>query len=162
MDHMDHKVQFYMRKAIDLARKAEELGEVPIGAVIVKNDQIIGTGYNRREIDCNPLAHAEVMAIQQASQALGGWRLEECDLYVTLEPCPMCAGAIVQARIERVIFATSDPKAGYAGSLYNVLQDQRLNHQTEVISGIYQEECQEMLKSFFKKLRQQKKESFYT
>ncbi|WP_234410614.1 tRNA adenosine(34) deaminase TadA [Caldalkalibacillus mannanilyticus] len=151
------KYQYYMEEALSLAREAEKLEEVPIGAVVVKNDRIIGRGYNRREIDKNPLAHAEIMAIQMASQTLGGWRLEGCELYVTLEPCPMCAGAIVQSRVERVIYGTEDPKAGYAGSLYNLLQDQRLNHQTEIVSGVLQQECQEILKNFFRKLRSRKK-----
>ncbi|EGL81830.1 CMP/dCMP deaminase zinc-binding [Caldalkalibacillus thermarum TA2.A1] len=147
----------WMARAIQLAKQAETLGEVPIGAVIVKEGEVLGEGYNRREIDRNPLAHAELMAIQQACERLGGWRLAGCDLYVTLEPCPMCAGAIVQARLRRVIYGTEDPKAGYAGSLHNTLQDERLNHQTDVIAGIRREECQHLLKDFFRRLREQKK-----
>ena len=152
-----NKHKFYMRAALELACEAEKLQEVPIGAVVVKDGRIIGRGYNRRELDKNPLAHAELMAIQAASSTLGGWRLEGCDLYVTLEPCPMCAGAIVQSRLNRVIYGTEDPKAGYAGSLYNVLQDERLNHQTEIIAGVLKEECQQLLKAFFKQLRERKK-----
>ncbi|GAA0353164.1 tRNA adenosine(34) deaminase TadA [Bacillus horti] len=148
----------YMEEAIRLAKQAEDLGEVPIGAVVVRDGEIIGRGYNRREIDGNPLGHAELMAISEAAEKLGGWRLEQCQLIVTLEPCPMCAGAIIQARIQLLIYGAKDPKAGYAGSLYNTLQDQRLNHQTEIIHGVCQEECQELLQSFFRRLRAQKKE----
>ncbi|MDQ0340607.1 tRNA(adenine34) deaminase [Caldalkalibacillus uzonensis] len=147
----------WMEQAIQLAKRAESLGEVPIGAVIVKDGTVIGTGYNRREIDKSPLAHAEIIAIQEACEQLGGWRLTGCDLYVTLEPCPMCAGAIVQARIKRVVYGTEDPKAGYAGTLYNTLQDERLNHQVEVIAGVRKEECQHVLKDFFRRLRTARK-----
>lgn len=144
---------YFMQEALKLARQAEELDEVPIGAVIVKDGEIIGRGYNRREIDGDPLGHAELIAIQQASNRLGGWRLEGCTLYVTLEPCPMCAGAIVQSRIARVVYATADPKSGYAGSLHNTLQDRRLNHQPELDTGICQEESSQLLKQFFRRLR---------
>jgi tRNA(adenine34) deaminase len=147
---------YWMDQAIALAKEAAACGEVPIGAVIVKDGEMVGRGYNQRETKRNALAHAEIMAIDQACRTLGGWRLSGCDLYVTLEPCPMCAGAIVQARISRVIYGTFDPKAGYAGSLYNLLQDSRLNHQVEWVAGIRQEECQALLKTFFKSLRQQK------
>lgn len=132
-DDSAHFLQPYMQEAIRLAKQAEGLGEIPIGAIVVKDGQIIGRGYNRREVDKNPLGHAELMAIAEAAKRLGGWRLEGCQLYVTLEPCPMCAGAIVQARIKQVIYGAEDPKSGYAGSLYNTLQDQRLNHQVEII-----------------------------
>lgn len=151
-------LQFFMQEAIELAKQAEKLNEVPIGAVVVKDGQIIGRGYNRREIDGNPLGHAEIIAIMQASKHLGGWRLEDCELFVTLEPCPMCAGAIVQSRIKRLVYGASDPKSGYAGTLYNTLQDKRLNHQTEIIQGVCLEECQLLLQNFFRRLRQRKKQ----
>jgi tRNA(adenine34) deaminase len=150
--------EFFMNLALEEARKAEELGEVPIGAVIVRNGEVIGRGYNRREIDQDPLAHAELMAIRDASQTLGGWRLLDSTLYVTLEPCPMCAGAIVQSRISRVVFGTSDPKAGCAGTLMNLLQEPRFNHQVTLESKVCESECAAILKSFFKKLRKRKKE----
>lgn len=146
----------YMKEAIALAQQAEKINEIPIGAVVVKEGQVIGRGYNRREIDKSPLGHAEIMAITEASQYLDAWRLEGCHLYVTLEPCPMCAGAIVQSRIELLIYGTEDPKSGYAGSLHNTLQDGRLNHQTAIISGVYKEECQTLLWDFFRKLRERK------
>lgn len=145
--------EYWMQKALQQARMAEHLGEVPIGAVVVFDGKLIGAGYNRREIDQNPLGHAELAAIRQASQYLGGWRLAGCALYVTLEPCPMCAGAIVQARIGRVCFGAFDPKSGYAGSLHNTLRDQRLNHQVEITSGVCQAECSRLLQSFFRRLR---------
>jgi tRNA(adenine34) deaminase len=154
MDEDDHTI--FMQEALSLAEHARDLGEVPIGAVIVKEGKIIGRGYNRREIDKNPLGHAELMAIEEASKKLTAWRLEGCRLYVTLEPCPMCAGAIIQSRIDTVIYGTEDPKSGYAGSLHNTLQDSQLNHQTEVLTGVMQEECQQMLKDFFRCLREQK------
>lgn len=149
--------EFYMQEALALAKQAEDLNEVPIGAVVVKAGQIIGRGYNRREIDRNPLGHAEIMAISEAAAYLGGWRLEDCQLYVTLEPCPMCAGAIIQARLSLLVYGAFDPKSGYAGSLYNTLQDVRLNHQTEIVQGICEEECQMLLRDFFRQLRQRKK-----
>jgi tRNA(adenine34) deaminase len=156
MDQVSQSHQQFMQEAIALARQAERLDEVPIGAVIVKEGKIIGRGYNRREQDKNPLGHAEIMAITEASKRVKGWRLEGCQLYVTLEPCPMCAGAIVQSRIEQLIYGTEDPKSGYAGSLYNTLQDKRLNHQTNIIAGICKEECKALLKDFFRKLRERK------
>ncbi|WP_338044707.1 tRNA adenosine(34) deaminase TadA [Paenibacillus periandrae] len=143
----------YMKAAIEEARKAEELLEVPIGAVVVWQNQIIGRGYNLRESTLDPLAHAELIAIKQASEYLQAWRLLDCKLYVTLEPCPMCAGAIVQARIPQVIYGTVDPKAGCAGTLMNLLQEDRFNHQVDVISGVLQEECSLLLTQFFRKLR---------
>ncbi len=149
--------EHWMGQAILYAKKAEAIGEVPIGAIIVKDNEIISCGWNLKETRQDPLAHAELIAIQKASQKLGAWRLTGCDLYVTLEPCAMCAGAIVQARISRVIFGTSDPKAGCAGTLMNLLQDERFNHQTEVISGVLQEECSLLLSNFFRSLRLQKK-----
>ncbi|OMF13215.1 tRNA-specific adenosine deaminase [Paenibacillus sp. FSL H7-0331] len=142
-----------MQAAIEEARKAEELLEVPIGAVVVWQNQIIGRGYNLRESTLDPLAHAELIAIKQASEYLQAWRLLDCKLYVTLEPCPMCAGAIVQARIPQVIYGTVDPKAGCAGTLMNLLQEDRFNHQVDVISGVLQDECSLLLTQFFRKLR---------
>ncbi|WP_391563821.1 tRNA adenosine(34) deaminase TadA [Paenibacillus cremeus] len=143
----------FMQAAIEEARKAEAIREVPIGAVIVRGNEIIGRGHNVRETARDPLAHAELIAIKQASEHLDAWRLLDCRLYVTLEPCPMCAGAIVQSRISQVIFGTPDPKAGCAGTLMNLLQEDRFNHRVEVISGVMQEECSTMLTQFFRKLR---------
>ena len=143
----------WMREAIEEARKAESVAEVPIGAVIVKNGEVIGRGHNLRESTLDPTAHAEIIAIRQASETIGAWRLTDCDLYVTLEPCPMCAGAILQARIRRVVYGASDPKAGCAGTLMNLLQDSRFNHVTEVHSGVLREECAGLLSNFFRKLR---------
>lgn len=145
-----------MRHALEQARIAEHLKEVPIGAVIVKDGEIIAEGYNRREIDHDPLAHAELTAIKEASRILNAWRLMDCTLYVTLEPCPMCAGAIVQARIPLLVYGTGDPKAGCAGTLMNLLQEERFNHQVDVVSGVLEEECSAILKNFFRKLRQKK------
>lgn len=147
----------YMELAMEEARKAETLGEVPIGAIIVRDGNIIGRGYNRREIDRDPLAHAELLAIKEASGNLGGWRLLNATLYVTLEPCPMCAGAIVQSRIMRVVYGTKDPKAGCAGTLMNLLQEPRLNHQVELTQGICEKECAALLTNFFRHLREKRK-----
>lgn len=147
----------YMKEAIRQAKKAYATGEVPIGCVIVYQDKIIGRGYNRRTIDKNPLAHAELTAIKKASKKIGDWRLEECTMYVTLEPCQMCAGAIVQARITRVVVGCMNPKAGCAGSILNLLQVPRFNHQAELTTGVLEEECSQMMKSFFKELRERKK-----
>ena len=151
VQHDDH--EFWMKQAIDEAQKAETLGEVPIGAIIVKNGTIVGRGHNLREGLKDPTAHAEMLAIQDASKTLGAWRLLDCTLYVTLEPCPMCAGAIVQSRIARVIYGTADPKAGCAGTLMNLLQEDRFNHQSEVIAPILQEPCRALLTNFFKTIR---------
>lgn len=142
-----------MQEAILEARKAEQLGEVPIGAVVVKDHKIVGRGYNLRETSFDATAHAEIIAIRQASEALGAWRLLDCTLYVTLEPCPMCAGAIVQSRIPTVVYGTVDPKAGCAGTLMNLLQEPRFNHRTEIITDILQAECATLLTDFFKQLR---------
>lgn len=147
----------YMRQAIKQAKKAEAIDEVPIGCVIVYQDQIIARGYNRRNIDKNTLSHAELNAIKKASKKLGDWRLEDCELYVTLEPCQMCAGAIVQSRIKKVYIGCMNPKAGCAGSVLNLLQIQKFNHQVEIESGILEEECSTMLSEFFKGLRKRKK-----
>lgn len=143
----------WMREAIAEAMKAERIGEVPIGAVIVKDDQVIGRGYNLRETELDPTAHAEMVAIRNACEQLGAWRLLDCTLYVTLEPCPMCAGAIVQSRVKRVVYGTVDPKAGCAGTLMNLLQEPRFNHETELTSGILQQECAALLTQFFRRLR---------
>lgn len=148
----------YMKEAKRQARKAYALGEVPIGCVIVHEGKIIGRGYNRRNTDKNTLAHAEITAIRKASKVIGDWRLEECTLYVTLEPCQMCAGAIVQARIPRVVMACMNPKAGCAGSILNILDMPQFNHQVEVVSGVMEEECSRMLKEFFKELRLRNKQ----
>ena len=147
----------FMQQALLEAQKAAELGEVPIGAVVVRNGQIVGRGYNLRETTKDPIAHAELIAIKEASISLGGWRLIGCTLYVTLEPCPMCAGAIVQSRIERVVFGCSDPKAGCAGTLMNLLEEQRFNHQAEVSAGVLEAECSSILKDFFRELRERKR-----
>ena len=145
--------EYWMQAAIAEALKAEALMEVPIGAVVVKDGEIIGRGYNLRETSHDPTAHAEMVAIREASRHLDAWRLLDCSLYVTLEPCPMCAGAIVQSRIARVIYGTPDPKAGCAGTLMNLLQDDRFNHTTELISGVHQERCAALLTQFFRRLR---------
>ncbi|MCQ2493678.1 MAG: tRNA adenosine(34) deaminase TadA [Lachnospiraceae bacterium] len=147
----------YMKMAIRLARKAADLGEVPIGCVIVYQDKVIGRGYNRRNTDKNTLAHAEITAINKASKKLGDWRLEECTLYVTLEPCQMCAGAIVQSRIPRVVYGCDNPKAGCAGSILNILNHPAFNHQVLTDKGILEEECSIMLKEFFTALRKRLK-----
>jgi tRNA(adenine34) deaminase len=143
----------YMKEAYRQALKAYSLGEVPIGCVIVHEGKIIGRGYNRRNTDKNTLAHAEITAIKKASKVIGDWRLEECTLYVTLEPCQMCAGAIVQARIPKVVMACMNPKAGCAGSILNILDMPEFNHQVETIKGVMEEECSRMLRTFFKELR---------
>ena len=147
----------YMKQAIKLAQKAWKIEEVPIGCVIVHEGKVIGRGYNRRTTDKNPLAHAELIAIKKASKKIGDWRLEDCTLYVTLEPCQMCSGAIVQARVKRVVVGCMNPKAGCAGSILNLLQVDRFNHQVELETGVLEEECSEMMKSFFKELREKRK-----
>ena len=147
----------YMKEAIKQAKKAWKLTEVPIGCVIVYNDKIIGRGYNRRNTDKTTLGHAEITAIKRASKIMGDWRLEDCSLYVTLEPCQMCAGAIVQARIPRVVIGSMNPKAGCAGSILNLLDMQQFNHRCEVVRGVMKQECSDMLTTFFKELREIKK-----
>ena len=147
-----------MKEAIRQAKKARALEEVPIGCVIVSEGKIIARGYNRRNTDKNTLSHAELNAIRKASRKLGDWRLEGCTMYVTLEPCQMCAGAIVQARIPKVVIGAMNPKAGCAGSVLNILQVERFNHQTEIEHGILEEECSQMLSDFFRELRKKKKE----
>lgn len=148
--------QHWMQAAIAEAHLAEQLGEVPIGAVIVKDGQIIGRGHNLRESKHDPTAHAELEAIRDACERLDAWRLLDCTLYVTLEPCPMCAGAIVQSRVKRVVYGTQDPKAGCAGTLMNLLQEPRFNHETELTSGVLQSECAQLLTQFFRQLRKSK------
>lgn len=147
-----------MREAVRQAKKAWKLGEVPIGCVIVYEGKIIGRGYNRRTTDGNVLAHAEIIAIRKACRAMGDWRLEGCTMYVTLEPCPMCAGAIVQARIPKVVIGCMNPKAGCAGSVLDLLHEHGFNHQVETEVGMLGEECSQMLKDFFRELREKKKE----
>lgn len=146
----------YMREAMKEARKAYALDEVPIGCVIVRDGKIIARGYNRRNTDKNTLAHAELTAIKKASKKCGDWRLEDCTMYVTLEPCQMCAGAIVQSRMQKVVIAAMNPKAGCAGSVLNLLQMAAFNHQVEIEQGILEEECSVMLSSFFRELREKK------
>lgn len=148
----------YMRAALLQAKKASAIGEVPIGCVIVYEDKIIARGYNRRTIDQNVLSHAEINAIKKACKYMGDWRLEGCTMYVTLEPCPMCAGAIVQARIPRVVIGCMNPKAGCAGSILDMLHEERFNHQVETEIGILEEECAQTMKRFFRELREKKKQ----
>ena len=147
----------YMKAAMKQAKKAAAIEEVPIGCVIVYENKIIGRGYNKRNLKKNTLAHAEIIAMNKASKVIGDWRLEDCTMYVTLEPCPMCAGAIVQARIPKVVIGSMNPKAGCAGSVLNVLQTDGFNHQVEVETGVLGAECSEMLSSFFRELRKIKK-----
>lgn len=147
----------YMKEAIRQARKAYALGEVPIGCVIVYEGKIIGRGYNRRTIDKNTLAHAELMAIKKASKKMDDWRLEDCTMYVTLEPCQMCSGAIVQSRMKKVVIGCMNPKAGCAGSILNLLQMEEFNHQVELEIGVLGEECSNMMTNFFKELREKKR-----
>ncbi len=143
----------YMREAIKQARKAAKIDEVPIGCVIVYDNKIIARGYNRRNTDKSTLAHAEIIAIRKAAKVIGDWRLEDCTMYITLEPCPMCAGAIVQARIPRVVVGAMNPKAGCAGSVINLLQMDGFNHKAELTSGVLVDECRTMLQDFFKEMR---------
>ena len=147
----------FMRAAIVQARKAEKLDEVPIGCVIVYEGKIIARGYNRRNTDLNTISHAEMNAIRKASKKLGDWRLEGCTIYITLEPCQMCSGAIVQSRIDRCVIGAMNPKAGCAGSVMNLLQVAQFNHQVEIARGVLEEECSRMLSSFFRRLRDNKR-----
>ncbi|MDO4554305.1 MAG: tRNA adenosine(34) deaminase TadA [Lachnospiraceae bacterium] len=147
----------YMKEAIKQAKKAAAAGDVPIGCVIVFEDRIIARGYNKRNANKTTLAHAELLAIAKASKKLGDWRLEGCTMYVTLEPCQMCAGAIIQARIPKVVIGTMNPKAGCAGSILNLLRVEQFNHQAEVVYDVLKEECSAMLSDFFKQLREKKK-----
>lgn len=148
-----------MREAIRQAKKAYQFNEVPIGCIIVFQDEIIARGYNKRNTKKNPLAHAELLAIHKASKQLGDWRLEECTMYITLEPCQMCAGAIVQARIPKVVIGSMNPKSGCAGSILNLLNQKEFNHQVEIVQGVLEEECTILLQSFFKELREKKKQT---
>ncbi len=155
---MDYNAEF-MKEAIRQAKKASKIGEAPIGAVIVRNGEIISRGYNKRETKKNSLCHAEIIAIDKACKKLGGWRLPDCDMYVTLEPCPMCAGAVIQSRINNVYFGAYDKKAGCAGSLCNLFDEVTFNHKVEALGGYMQEECSKLLSDFFKELREIKKKS---
>lgn len=142
-----------MQEALAAARRAAAIGEVPVGAVVVRDGRVIGRGYNRRETDRDPLAHAEIHAIRQAAAAVGGWRLVGCTMYVTLEPCAMCAGALVLSRIERLVYGASDPKAGWCGSLGDLVRDPRLNHRLQVERGVLEADCSRLLRDFFAHLR---------
>lgn len=153
------KDEQFMQEAISEALKAEQIGEVPIGAVLVIDDQIVSRAHNLRESEQRSIAHAELLAIDSACNTTGSWRLEEAVLYVTLEPCPMCAGAIVLSRVKKVVFGAYDPKGGCAGTLMNLLDDDRFNHQSEVIGGVLEKECGELLSQFFRNLRQRKKQA---
>ncbi len=148
----------YMKEALKQAEKAAQIGEVPIGCVVVYQDRIIARGYNRRNTDKNTLSHAELTAINKASKKMGDWRLEGCTMYVTLEPCQMCAGAIVQSRMDRVVIGSMSPKAGCAGSVLNILQMEEFNHQVEIKTGVLEDECSRILTDFFTKLRIRNKE----
>mgnify|MGYP006280945507 FL=1 len=143
----------YMELALQEAQKALEMDEVPIGAIVICDGKIVGRGYNLKEELQDPTAHAEMIAIREASQNMGSWRLPECELYVTLEPCPMCIGAMIQARIKRLVYGASDEKGGATGSLYNLAEDERFNHQIEVVSGVLADKSSKMLKDFFRSLR---------
>ena len=149
--------EFFMKEAIKEAKKAEELNEVPIGAVLVINSEIISRAHNLRELEQSAIAHAELLAIDQACRQIGSWRLEDSTLYVTLEPCPMCAGAIILSRVKRVVYGAGDPKGGCAGTLMNLLEDDRFNHQCDVTKGVLEEECGQLLSAFFRSIRDRKK-----
>lgn len=151
---MDEK---FMKEALDEARKAYEIGEVPIGAVVVRGGEVVARAHNLRETQKDPTAHAEVLAMRRASEALGGWRLFGCELYVTIEPCPMCAGAAVNARIDRIVYGATDAKAGACHTLYEIPQDERLNHRCVVQGGVLQEECAAIMSAFFAERRADKK-----
>ena len=148
--------EYYMKLAIEEAKKAQKLGEVPIGAIIVKNNEVIASAHNLRETAQLPTAHAEHIAIERASKVLGSWRLEECKLYVTLEPCVMCAGAIVMSRIPKVVYGATDPKGGCSGSLMNLLEESQFNHRAEIVKGVLEQECGDLLRNFFRELRLKK------
>lgn len=148
--------EIFMKKAIEQAKIAYETDEIPIGAVVVCNGEIVGTGFNRREKGKNALYHAEIIAIDEACKKLGGWRLWQCEMYVTLEPCPMCAGAIINSRLKRVIFGAYDKKGGACGSVANI-PEMNFNHKPEIVRGVLEEECSELIKNFFRELRKKKK-----
>ncbi|HWO96294.1 MAG TPA: tRNA adenosine(34) deaminase TadA [Bacillus sp. (in: firmicutes)] len=154
---MNEEDRYYMNAAIEEAKKAELIMEVPIGAVIVQDGEIIARGHNLRETEQRSIAHAELLAIDEACRKMGTWRLETATLYVTLEPCPMCAGAIVLSRVKRVVFGAYDPKGGCAGTLMNLLREEKFNHQAEVEGGVLEEECGKLLTDFFRKIRLEKK-----
>ncbi len=147
----------YMKEALNQAKKAYEKGEIPVGAVIVKEHKIIARAYNEKEYKLDTTRHAEILAIQKASKKLKSWRLQDCDMYVTLEPCSMCAGALIQARVRKLYIGTMDKKTGACGSVLNLLKDYTFNHKVEVESGILQKDCENILKNFFKELREKKK-----
>lgn len=150
---------FYMNRALALARAAAEEGEVPVGAVVIDGGgRIAGEGRNRRRLDSDPTAHAEIVAMRRAAKALGGWNLSGCTLFVTLEPCPMCAGALVQARVSRLVYGCADPKAGACGTLMNIVRDARLVHRLEIASGVLEEECRRLLQDFFIECRRRRRE----
>ena len=151
--------EYFMSLAIEEGKKAYALGEIPIGAILVHDNQVISRHHNRRELDHDATAHAEVLVIREACTTLSRWRLTGCTLYVTIEPCPMCAGAIVQARIPKVVIGAMNPKAGCAGSILNMFQIKEFNHQVDSVDGVLQEECQIMMKNFFKELRERKKKN---
>ena len=153
----------YMKIALNLAQKAFDINEVPVGAIVVKKStgEIIGQGYNRREIDKNPLAHAEIAAIKEASEKLGGWRLIDCEIFVTLEPCPMCCGAIINSRIERVVYGAADIKSGSAKSVINMFE-LPFNHKPEIVSDVLKKECSELISAFFSQLRAKRKKDHVT
>lgn len=154
---MNVQDELFMKEAIKEAEKAQDLNEVPIGAVLVHEGKIISRAHNLRESEQNAIAHAELLAIDKACREMGSWRLEDTTLYVTLEPCPMCSGAIILSRVKRVVYGASDPKGGCAGTLMNLLEDERFNHQSEVEKGVLEKECGELLSNFFKKIRERKK-----
>lgn len=147
------RMALFMAEALKEAERAGAIGEVPIGAVVVKDGAVVGRGHNRRETDRDPTAHAEILALRDAAKNLGGWRLTGCELYVTIEPCPMCAGAIVMARIDRLVYGAPDLKAGAAGTLYEIPTDPRLNHRMSVEAGVLEDQCRELISNFFKGLR---------
>lgn len=155
---MNEEDRYYMKAAMEEAKKAESIMEVPIGAVIVQDGEIIAKGHNLRETEQRSIAHAELLAIDEACRKMGTWRLENATLYVTLEPCPMCAGAIVLSRVKRVVFGAYDPKGGCAGTLMNLLEEEKFNHQAEVEGGVLEEECGQLLTNFFRRIRLEKKQ----
>ena len=157
IDIVEDQDEYFMKEAIKEAKKAEELNEVPIGAVLVMNNEIISRAHNLRELEQSAIAHAELLAIDKACRKTGSWRLEDSTLYVTLEPCPMCAGAIILSRVKRVVYGAGDPKGGCAGTLMNLLQDERFNHQCEITKGVLESECGQMLSDFFRSIRDRKK-----
>jgi len=150
---MTEQYESWMREALSEARTAMDLGEVPVGAIVVCHERVVGRGHNRRRLDQDPLAHAEVVALRQAAETLGSWRLDDATLVVTLEPCVMCAGALVQSRVRQVVYGAPDPKAGAARSLYQVLDDPRMYHRASVVAGVLQDECAALLREFFRSAR---------